>query len=133
MNSRLNEINNTVNELFPTNYINIIINKYKSELEDYRYIDSIIDFSLLQTRGAIRYLNKYDLKLRYGGLLIKIYDKNGKWYAMIKKIDNKRYNISFDNNYIFYCDTKSDSASHILNNWSKCFLSDIESGKYIIN
>jgi hypothetical protein len=128
MNYRLNEIEKTINELIPNNYINTIIKQYKTELEDYKYISNVIDFSLLQLKGTIRYVNKYDLKIRYGGLLIKIYDKNGKWYGIVKKINNKRYNILFDNNYIFYCYPKSD----ILTNWGKCFLSDIESGKYVI-
>jgi hypothetical protein len=129
MNSRLDNIEKTINELIPNNYINVLMSKYNRELEDYKYIDNIIDFSLLQQRGSIRYINKYDLRLRYGGLLIKIYDKNGKWYGVVKKINNKIYNISFDNNYIFYYESKTN----MLSNWSKLFLSDIESGKYIIN
>ena len=129
MNNRLNEIDNTIKELMPNNYINKIINKYKTELDNYKYIDNIIDFSLLPLKGSIRYLNKYDLNLRYGGLLIKVYEKNNKWYGLIKKNNNKRYNVLFDNNYIFYRDTNSNK----LINWGKCFLSDIESGKYMIN
>ena len=129
MNNRLNEIDNTIKELMPNNYINNIINKYKTELDNYKYIDNIIDFSLLPLKGSIRYLNKYDLNLRYGGLLIKVYEKNNKWYGLIKKNNNKRYNVLFDNNYIFYRDTNSNK----LINWGKCFISDIESGKYIIN
>jgi len=129
MNKRLNEIDKIINELIPNNYINNIIDKYNIELNNYKYIDNIIDFSLLPLRGSIRYINKYDLKLRYGGLLIKLYNKNNKWYALLKKNNNKRYNILFDNNYIFYRDTNSNK----LINWGKCFISDIESGKYIIN
>ena len=129
MNNRLNEIDNMIKELMPNNYINNIINKYKTELDNYKYIDNIIDFSLLPLKGSIRYLNKYDLNLRYGGLLIKVYEKNNKWYGLIKKNNNKRYNVLFDNNYIFYRDTNSNK----LINWGKCFLSDIDSGKYIIN
>ena len=129
MNNRLNEIDNMIKELMPNNYINNIINKYKTELDNYKYIDNIIDFSLLPLKGSIRYLNKYDLNLRYGGLLIKVYEKNNKWYGLIKKNNNKRYNVLFNNNYIFYRDTNSNK----LINWGKCFLSDIDSGKYIIN
>ena len=129
MNNRLNEIDNTIKELMPNNYINNIINKYKTELDNYKYIDNIIDFSLLPLKGSIRYINKYDLNLRYGGLLIKVYEKNNKWYGLIKKNNNKRYNVLFNNNYIFYRDTNSNK----LINWGKCFLSEIDSGKYIIN
>jgi len=129
MNNRLDEINKIINELIPNNYINNIIDKYNIELDNYKYIDNIIEFSLLPLRGSIRYINKYDLKLRYGGLLIKLYEKKNTWYAIIKKNNNKKYNILFNNNYIFYRDTNSNK----LINWGKCFISDIELGKYIIN
>ena len=128
MNNRLLEIENDINNLIPNNYINILINKYKVELEDYNYINNIIDFSLLLNKGSIKYINKYDLNLRYGGLLIKVYKKNNKWYGLIKKYNNKKYNVSFDNNYIFYC----ESRSNLINSWGKYFLDDVESGKYLI-
>ena len=126
MNSRLKEINQVINELMPNNNnnIDIIKEKYNLELKDYKYIDNVIDFSLLNTQGSIKYINKYDLKLRYGGLLIKIYSKNEKWYGIIKKINNKRYNVSFNNNYIFYCETRAN----LLSEWGKYFLSELELG-----
>lgn len=128
MNERLLEIKNDINILIPNNYINTLIDKYNFELEDYKYISNINEFSLLHTKGSIKYINKYDLNLRYGGLLIKIYNKNNKWYGLIKKYNNKKYNISFDKNYIFYCENKSN----LINTWSKYFLNDVESGKYNI-
>ena len=128
MNKRLLEIENDINKLIPNNNINILINKYKVELEDYIYIKNVIDFSLLLPKGSIKYINKYDLDLRYGGLLIKTYNKNNKWYGIVKKYNNKRYNVSFENNYIFY----SESKSNIINSWGKYFLNDVESGKYAI-
>ena len=128
MNKRLLEIENDINKLMPHNYIDVLINKYKVELEDYIYIKNVIDFSLLLPKGSIKYINKYDLELRYGGLLIKIYNKNNKWYGIVKKYNNKRYNVSFENNYIFY----SESKSNVINSWGKYFLNEVESGKYTI-
>ena len=128
MNKRLLEIENDINKLMPHNYIDVLINKYKVELEDYIYIKNVIDFSLLLPKGSIKYINKYDLELRYGGLLIKIYNKNNKWYCIVKKYNNKRYNVSFENNYIFY----SESKSNVINSWGKYFLNEVESGKYTI-
>lgn len=128
MNERLLEIDNDINNLITDNYINILINKYKVELDNYIYINNVIAFSLLLPKGSIKYINKYNLDLRYGGLLIKIYNKNNKWYGIVKKYNNKRYNVSFENNYIFY----NESKSNLINSWGKYFLNDIESGKYII-
>jgi hypothetical protein len=128
MNKRLLEIEKDINNIMTHNYINVLINKYKVELEDYIYIKNVIDFSLLLPKGSIKYINKYDLDLRYGGLLIKIYNKNNKWYGIVKKYNNKRYNVSFENNYIFY----SESKSNAINSWGKYFLNDVESGKYAI-
>ena len=65
MNNRLNEIDNMIKELMPNNYINKIINKYKTELDNYKYIDNIIDFSLLPLKGSIRYINKYMYSIFY--------------------------------------------------------------------
>lgn len=128
MNKRLLEIEKNINNLIPNNYINVLIDKYKVELEDYIYINNVTDFSLLLPKGSIKYINKYDLDLRYGGLLIKIYNKNNKWYGIVKKYNNKRYNVSFENNYIFY----SESKSNVINSWGKYFLNEVESGKYVI-
>jgi hypothetical protein len=47
-------------------------NAKKYELEDYKYIQSINDFSVLPLAGSLRYINKYTQEIRYGGLLIKI-------------------------------------------------------------
>ena len=118
-----------INKLIPDDYINILINKFN--LENYKYIDNINDFSLLSLRGSLKYINKYTHQLRYGGLLIKIFQKDNKWYGMIKKVNNKIYYVSFDSNYIFYLEYKSkkDKFRNIL----ELFMNDVNKDKYIIN
>ena len=124
---RLNSINNFIDNYIPNNIDNIIKN-YSHELDNYKYIETLIDFSLLPLKGSLKYINKYDGKLRVGGLLIKIFKKNNKWYGIIKQISGKKYNVLFDSNHIFYKNSKSNS----LRTWLDCFISEVDSGKYII-
>jgi hypothetical protein len=67
MEKRLNDINNYVDDNI-LNIIHLLKKKYFNELEDYDYIENIIDFSLLPLRGSLKYINKYDGNLRSGGL-----------------------------------------------------------------
>jgi hypothetical protein len=113
--------------MFTSDYINIVKKKYDSELHDYDYIDTLAKFSLLKLRGSMKYINKYDKKLRSGGLLIKIFQQNGKWIAILKKYD-KKYYVSFDANYIFYLDSKQD----VLKDWMQYFVSECDKGTYEI-
>jgi hypothetical protein len=126
--NRLQNINNLVDELKPNDYIGELINKYNEELKDYEYIDNIAQFSLLAPGGMIRYIKKYNKELRYGGFLLKIYQKNNKWYAYVKKINNKKYNIQFDSNYIFYSKKRDDK----FRDWAELFITEIDNDKYII-
>jgi hypothetical protein len=124
-NSRLKEIDEYVDRVKPDDYINSIINKYN--LKEYKYIDTVGAFSLLKLRGTIKYVNKYDQKLRHGGLVVKIYKRetNQKWYCIIIK-ENKKYYISYNSNYIFYMESKQDA----LLDWANCFISDYDKGLY---
>jgi len=126
LNDRQKEIDSLIDELIPNDNINELIKKYHVELESYNYINNVVDFSLLKLRGSMKYINRYDKKLRYGGLLIKIYEKNGKWHGIIKKINNKKYYISFDNNYIFYLESKEDT----LRDWAELFITEFNNGEY---
>jgi hypothetical protein len=125
MNSRLKEIDMIVDSMIPNDYINVLIKKYK--LEDYDYIKTVEDFSVLRLRGSMKYINKVDKKLRNGGLLIKIFQQNGKWIAIIKQY-NKNYYISFDANYIFYVNCKQE----LVRDWAECFVTECEKGLYNI-
>lgn len=127
LNDRLKEIDEFVDNAKPHDYINILINQNSSELKGYTYIDSVGLFSTLKLKGSMKYINKVDKKIRYGGLVVKIYkrESNQKWYAIIKKL-NKKYYVSFDSNYIFYMETKED----LLRSWADCFISDCDKGVY---
>ncbi len=103
-----------------------LLKKYKDELKGYEYIKDLTDFALLPLKGSMRYINKYDKELRFGGLLIKIYERYGNYYALLKKSNGKIYNISYNNNFIFYMKNNDDKFRDDL----KCFISDFEKGLY---
>lgn len=124
---RLNDINNIVDTL--DNNITKLIKKYSTELMDYKYVETLDEFIILPLKGTIRYINKYNGILKFGGLLIKIYYKNNSWYCTLKQISGKKYNISFKSNHIFYCDNNSES----FRNWAECFITEVDAGKYQIN
>ncbi len=121
MSDRLKHNNKLVDKLIKNDYINELIEEYREELNDYDYIDTVDKFSLLRLRGSIKYINKYDKKLRNGGLLIKIYQKESKWYCIIKKME-KKYYVSFDANYFFYLDNKDN----LMRNWAESFINDYD-------
>ena len=120
--------NNTLVDNIITDYIHILIDKYK--LKEYKYINSLEEFSLLPLRGSMKYINKFTNEFKTGGLLTKIYKNNNKWFAIIKKPNNKTYTISFNSNHIFYldCKTRNSKIRTILDS----FLENVNNGKYII-
>jgi len=122
MNDRINNINNIVDKfILNDNNFNKLLDEYREELEYYEHVDTLEMFSLLTLKGSMKYINKYDKKLRSGGLLVKIYKNNNNlWYGIIKKIDGKKYYIPFDKNYIFYLKTKEE----LFKNSLKCFLTN---------
>ena len=130
LNDRLKEIDQLVDKLIPNDYINQLIKKYSDDLEHYSYIESVAEFSTLKFKGSMRYINKYDKKLRYGGLLIKIYQKSGKWYGVIKKTNGNKHYISFDSNYIFYCENIGEIHNKNFRNGLEYFISDVNNGDY---
>ena len=110
------------------NNIDRLINKYSDELSGYKYIEHINDFSTLRLKGNIRYINKYDEKLRIGGHLIKIINNNNSWYALLLQ-PNKKYYVSFSSNYIFYQVSKEEQ----FRKWAECFITDVDKGLYDTN
>lgn len=106
---------------------NDIIIKYQNELEDYTYIENLTDFALLSVKGSLRYINKYSKELRFGGLLIKIYEKYGNYFAIVKKMNGKKYHISFNNNFIFYKKNSDDKFRDSL----KYFISEYDKEDYV--
>lgn len=128
MNSRLKLIDEYVDNNIINDPINDLINKYSYELQDYDYIDSEILFSLLTLKGSMKYINRYDKKIRTGGLLIKIYQKNNQWYGIIKSAIGKKFYISFNLNYIFYTESKPS----LIRSWAEYFVSEIDNGNFEI-
>ena len=102
LNQRLKNIDDYVDNNILEDPIDDLINKYSYELQDYEYIDSEGLFSTLTLKGSMKYINRYDKELRTGGLLIKIYQKDSKWYAIIKSPIGKKFYVSFNANYIFF-------------------------------
>jgi len=127
-NDRINFNNKMIDELLNNDNINELIKQYN--LEKYSYIDDIRVFSLLPLRGSLKYIKKYTNELRNGGLLIKIYKKNNQWYGIIKKINERRYHVSFKTNHIFYLEHRSRSEK--MRETLELFMSDIDNGKYNI-
>jgi len=129
LSNRLKEIDDYVDNIKPDDYINEIIKQFKSDLTHFKYIETVEEFSLLTLRGSMRYINKFDKKLRTGGLLVKIYknEQNKKWYGVIMK-SKKMYYISFESNYIFYMASQDELMTESL----KCFISDCDKGLYDI-
>ena len=124
-NERLKEISDIVDILLPKNDLNDMIRKYEVDLKDFDYIDTVEKFSILSLKVTMRYINKTDKKLRSGGLLVKIYMQDNKWYAKIKQYD-KFYDISYNSNYIFYLNNKSN----LLRQWADIFVTELDKGSY---
>ena len=126
LNDRLKEIDEFVDNFLPNNPIKNIMNKYSNELKEFEYIESLDMFSTLSLKGSFKYVNKFDGNLRSGGMLIKIYQKEGKWYGAIKNIKGQKFYVSFDANYIFYRKTNYEERVDLL----KVFMSDVDAGMY---
>jgi hypothetical protein len=79
------------------NYIN---ENYKNQLNQYTFIKSK-ELWKLKIGLDIKYINKNDLKLYYGGKINKI-EKN--WnFIKVYNVDEKKYKIIYpENMYIFY-------------------------------
>lgn len=128
LNDRLREIYESVEAARPVDFIEHVIKQYSEELKHYKYIDSIELFSTLAPKGHMRYISKYDKKIRWGGLLIKIYSEDGYWYGIVRKSDGKKYHVPFDKNYIFYKENSDDKFISQLN----LFIKDTERDLYDI-
>jgi hypothetical protein len=121
------DIDKRLNIMFD-NKIKNLKKKYNDELQGFKFIDNLIDFSLLELQGILRYINKTNDELKFGGILIKIYKKDNNYYAIVKNKYNKLFHVSYNNNYIFY----SKNRDNTIKDGLKKLLSDIELGKYNI-
>lgn len=99
---KLNEILSTYKP--KTTSIDIFKKKYKTELENYIYIDNIDDFIGLKKGVAIKPIKKSSEEIQKGGIVVKI-DKNSKnkWFMLVTLPKTQYFwKIYFDDNYIFY-------------------------------
>lgn len=128
LNERLKSIDEYVDKNIIKDPIDNLIEKFSFELQDYDYIDTVEAFSLLTLKGSMKYINRYDKKIRTGGLLVKIYEKKGLWYAVIKSALGKKYYVSFNLNYIFYTESKPT----LVRSWAEYFVSEVEKGNFEI-
>jgi hypothetical protein len=103
-----------------------LMKQYEQQLANYAYINDLSVFSTLPLRGSLRYINKYSKELRFGGLLVKIYEKYGNYFGMVKKVNGKIYHVGFNNNFIFYMKNSQD----LLRDSLKCFISNVDKGLY---
>ena len=128
MNNRQQEVFDLVDKMIKNNNNIIdIIDKYDNDLKNYQYIETIDQFSKILPKGSMRYINKYTGELKKGGLVIKIYQNifNNKWYALLL-IMGKKFKISFNNNHIFYLDSRDES----MRRWANCFIANVDKGLY---
>jgi len=128
LNQRLKNIDDYVDNHILKDPIDDLIKKYSYELQDYDYIDSEGLFSTLTLKGSMKYINRYDTKIRTGGLLVKIYKKNHQWYAVIKSPIGKKFYVSFNLNYIFYTESKPT----LIRSWAEYFVSEVDKGIYTV-
>lgn len=81
--------------------------KYSKELENYESVLSLKKLYNLKSAGYIRYID-LNGNLKYGGILLKIFKSenedefNIRNLILLKNIDNKKWTISWEKNYIFY-------------------------------
>ena len=115
MNKRLKEIDDFVNSIKTENEFNSEIQqkmeKYKekfyNELLDYNPITNLKDLYNLKSAGYIRYVN-FNNEIKYGGILLKVFKSENedeisqKNLILLQNSNNKKWTISWENNYIFY-------------------------------
>jgi hypothetical protein len=115
MNKRLKEIDDFVDSIKTENEFNSEIQqkmeKYKekfyNELLDYNPVISLKDLYNLKSAGYIRYVN-FNNEIKYGGILLKIFKTENedeisqKNLILLQNSNNKKWTISWENNYIFY-------------------------------
>ncbi len=123
--NRLDEIDIFINSEIEDTF-DKIAEHYKNELDGYTYIEELKDFAVLPLKGSLRYINKFSKKLCFGGLLIKIYEKNGNYFASVKNIRGNIYHISYNNNFIFYM----KNSNEVFRDSLTCFISDYEKELY---
>ena len=97
---RLREIEEIAFE-YENNKISNLLVKYKTELEEYKWIDSVEEFSVLRLANPVKYIYKKKCRIR-SGILVKIVEENNRWFAIVKKMGNLFEKFDFESVYFFY-------------------------------
>ncbi len=99
--SKLDEVNIIMDlEINSNNFLTKLVKKYKNELNGFIYISEINDIIQLK-KVFIRYISVKGL-LYYGGFYNKVIEKNGKYFILLINQHRKIWEVSFDDNFIFY-------------------------------
>jgi hypothetical protein len=99
--SKLDEVNIIMDLEIDTNkYLAKLIKKYKNELNGFTYLPNINDI-IQQKKIFIRYISVQGL-LGFGGFYNKVIKKNNKFYILLVNQNKQFWEISFDDNFIFY-------------------------------
>jgi hypothetical protein len=116
--SKLDEVNIIMNLEINTNkYLAKLVKKYKHELNGFQYVSTINDIIQLK-KVFIRYISIKGL-LGYGGFLNKVIEKNNKYYILLVNHNRKIWEISFNDNFIFYKNIENN------NDQKRSFFSDL--------
>jgi len=101
MTDKTDEINAIYDLVIDTNQqLKILKDKYKKELEDFKYVKKITDLYGKQ-KLYIRYIG-INGRLYWGGFLFKINKVNNKYFILLINKNKKPWSIDFDTHYIFY-------------------------------
>ncbi len=99
--SKLDEVNIIMNLEINTNkFLAKLVKKYKNELNGFTYLPTINDVIQLK-KIFIRYISIKGV-LGYGGFYSKVIERNGKFFIILVNQNKQSWDISFDDNFIFY-------------------------------
>ena len=88
--------------------VEFLYEKYEGELKDYKFVLDLNSYEKIKPGGYIRYIN-FDHDLKWGGILLKKVKNNTRNVMVLQNSNMKRYSITFENNYIFYKEHKTQS------------------------
>jgi hypothetical protein len=88
--------------------VEILYEQYEGELKDYKFVLDLNSYEKIKPGGYIRYIN-FDHNLKWGGILLKKVINNNRHVMVLQNSNMKRYSITFENNYIFYREHKTQS------------------------
>jgi hypothetical protein len=89
------------------------------DLSQFELIDTVEKFSILPAKGRVIYINRYTEEKKIGGMLIKVFKENDRWYCLL--LNNKKfYKVSYNSNHIYY----KGNTYHIFRQYITDFVSN---------